>query len=106
MALVVRLQITASDALGLVGLDDIETLEIRRLTHLHSSHPDDERHEYLAVRYSPTGDKRAEARFRHRYGDGAWMCVLRALMALRVSTRVVGQPLHELLSDLIPEEPS
>ena len=97
MALAIRLQITNTAG----GLDDIETLEIRRLTSLHSAHPDDERHQYLAIRYSPTGDKRAEAHFRHRYGDGAWMCVLRGLMALRVSTRVVGQPLHEFLNDLV-----
>ena len=84
MALVVRLQITNGGG----GLDDIELLEVRRLTRLHSttaSGKAQEVHEYAATRFGMAGDVRATAQFSHRYGDGAWVCVLKALEALRDS---------------------
>jgi hypothetical protein len=92
MALVVRLQITAGD-----GVRGLETLEVRRLTPLRESRrPADERHDYQARRYDTQGAELATAVFRHRYGDGAWMCVMRALMALTLSTRVEGAPIRSV----------
>lgn len=90
MALVVRLQITAGNRL--MGL---ETLEVRRLTPLVDSlRPNDEQHDYQARRIDRTGATLATAKFTHRYGDGAWMCTMRALMALTLTTRVEGDSIR------------
>lgn len=78
MALMVDLRVTNGD-----GTDRIETLEIRRLTRLHTgTHRDDQVHQYTATRYGQGWVKMAEAQFEHRYGDGAWWAVLRGLQAL------------------------
>ena len=91
MALVVRLQITSGSH---HRLDDIETLEVRRLTMLRRDreHADDEVHEYVAHRLSPTGEIRARAQFEHRYGDGAWRCVQRALHAMGGHPAEIAEP--------------
>lgn len=79
MALVVDLRVTTGH-----GTDRIQLLEVRRLTGLHSRNPDDEVHRYVAQPFvddQPSGRGRE---FEHRYGDGAWVCVARALHALGI----------------------
>lgn len=78
MPLVIPLQITRGP-----GLELIETLRISRITALKWQKHDDEVHQYVAQRFSPEGEIREMATFTHRYGDGAWVCTLLALQALK-----------------------
>lgn len=77
MALVIDLRITAGAELA-----PLDRLVIRRLTALHApmDKAADEVHQYEAKVGEPV---RATTTFAHRYGDGAWVCVLKALEALR-----------------------
>jgi len=87
VALVVDLGITAVAG----GVKRIEVLEIRRLEMLQDrSQPFDEVHTYRVRRYSkeqgnPVQDGLTyldEKEIEHRYGDGAWVLVRKAMDAL------------------------
>lgn len=80
MALVARIGVTARTG----KLQQIEIVEIKRLARLRNPEkPDDEVHPYRVRIYAPDlSHHSAEARFEHRYGDGARKCLALALAAL------------------------
>lgn len=94
MPLEVSLQVTTGG-----DLQAIETLRISRITSLHNRDRDDQVHHYVAERFSPEGMPRAKATFRHRYGDGAWVCTLRALLALGEEQLPAGFSMDEEISE-------
>lgn len=87
MALVVEIGITAGNR-----IQPIETVEIRRLEDLADPrHPDNETHPYAVTAYVENV-KVATAEITHRYGDGARVCVKRALDALWADPREEQNP--------------
>lgn len=83
MSLVVKLNITNRNAYsGHVWLAPMFDITIMRMEDLvDPEHPHDELHTYR-VQSSEDG---TVAKFRHRYGDGAEMCLEKALKALRAA---------------------
>lgn len=78
MGLYVDLTITTSSG----SLRRLGSVEIVRLLPLRNPEdPNDETHRYRARRSTAKGTDR-EAFFDHRYGDGAWTCVEKALGSL------------------------
>lgn len=80
MALVVQIGITVRRPDGAQFIEPIDELEIRRLEPLvNPGHPAWEVHRYRASTHTP-GDP---VEFMHRYGEGAAVCVEKALTAIR-----------------------
>ncbi len=69
-------------ALGDVGTKSLGVLEILRQEPLiDRDRPNDETHNYMA-KVSNGRITQGPVLFIHRYGDGAWVCIAKALKAL------------------------
>lgn len=87
MGLFVDLRITARTG----STRHIGFLEIVRKEHLHNfQDPNDEEHPYVVRVYDDEMRLIASSSVKHRYGDGAWMLVAKAMEALDLNTSVNG----------------
>lgn len=86
MALVVDLKITAGGTLQRLGSVEI----VRQESLENPEFPYDEVHTYVVKRYKGFGGRNdgVPATVEHRYGDGAWALVQKALAALKIEDRM------------------
>lgn len=79
MGLYLRMEIT-SGGLSTKHLGDL--VIVREEALVNKANPDDEVHPYRTQIVNNGRTVKGPEKFEHRYGDGAWTCVRRALEAL------------------------